>query len=476
MIETFIGMLRRTSSRHRPSQIAWAVALGCACGLLPKLSLLFPLTLALIYLLPIHLPVAAVSILLSSTLSPVLQPLQESAGYWLWHNTSIHNTIAHIDHYPIAPWLMLHNTLVLGALIISAALCLPLAWLTKRWISNWTTIWLVNQSRLDALQMRSQETTETLIGTQQVSHQQRPKLVAPQVEPSPLADSLKATSAPQHIINPNVISDTVDSIHALEDLIQRALEDHSSQLDSDAVLARATRAAELVDEILTAIDQETPQPEPDDSSNLEAMAKNSMLAGPTEPFESASVIQRPVRNHRLDSKQASVASHLKVENKTQPDNLEALPKTDALEIANDGKSVDKPMIVPTAESQVTNQLQPEPDAPQGVRYDLPQTFHSFDTKISISRTVLSGVPVTDRESNSPKSSEAMSISSPIQERSASQPVTIVAPTPPKKTLGAVAAQPSITMAHETATRNVEIRHEEALRHLLSHLRALKEKV
>ena len=45
---------------------------------------------------------------------------------------------------------------------------------------------------------------------------------------------------------------------------------------------------------------------------------------------------------------------------------------------------------------------------------------------------------------------------------------------PKPKLGTIGEHDSVSQAHETATRNVEIRHEEALRHLLSHLRSIQD--
>ena len=55
MGRAMFNLLLKTSSCHRPQQIAGAVCLGLACGLLPKDTLLFPLGLLVLYCAPIHL-------------------------------------------------------------------------------------------------------------------------------------------------------------------------------------------------------------------------------------------------------------------------------------------------------------------------------------------------------------------------------------------------------------------------------------
>lgn len=463
MIEAFIGLLRRTSSRHSPAQIAWAVALGCACGLLPNSSLLFPASLVLLFFLPVHLPAATICLLLSSCLAWALQPFQEAAGLWLWNHTSIQGVIQRVDQYPIAPWLQLHHAVVLGSLATSISICIPLAWLTNRWMSGWTAVWLVNQRRQETMQTRAQQAAENWSVPHQPTVQPKPALIAPQVEPKPLATSLDHETGNSSFVKTDAISETIDSIHALEDLIERALEDHSAHLDTDAVLARATRAAALVDDILAAIDDDASQAKQENADAPRAQpVQDDNVPQVAKPISHQSH-RGPIHSRRTDPSQSLTTTHLAVGDGPVPNDV----ANNSQEVAVTGYD----SLPQSAPQSTTHQA-----SSVGSRRDLPQTFRAFDTKISISRSAAASVKAADIEINSPKSSDSMSISSPIQERPVNPPAEIIAPAPPKKTLGAVAAQNTITKAHETATRNVEIRHEEALRHLLSHLRALKEKV
>jgi hypothetical protein len=424
-----------------------------------------------------------------------LQPMQAAAGLWLWNNTSIHGGIQRIDQYPIAPWLQLHHAVVLGSLATSISICLPLAWLTGRWMTSWTAIWLVSQRRQETTQMRAQQAAENWNDPKQPTGQPKPALIAPLVEPRPLADSLVHETGESSFNKTDAISETIDSIHALEDLIQRALEDNSAHLDTDAVLARATRAAALVDDILAAIDDDASQAKHEDASDPVAQLvqddNDPQIAKPISHQKQ----RGPIHSRRADPSQSLTSTHLPVENRLLPNDAakesiqfqtstaQAITTNDSEDSVNqdacDNEADNKQEVVATSEDSLPESA-PQTMKPKansiGMRRDLPQTFRAFDTKISISRSAAASVTAADVEINSPKSSDSMSISSPIQERPVSPPAAIIAPAPPKKTLGAVAAQSTITKAHETATRNVEIRHEEALRHLLSHLRALKEKV
>jgi len=125
MREALIRLLTSTSSRHRPWQISAAVAVGVLVGVLPKTSLLFYVMLAAVVCLPVHLPLALLTMLAVSPVAGLFQPQIGKVGLHALMHSSWSQFWLRLDAYPLLPWLSLHNTLVNGAALIGMALMLP---------------------------------------------------------------------------------------------------------------------------------------------------------------------------------------------------------------------------------------------------------------------------------------------------------------------------------------------------------------
>jgi uncharacterized protein (TIGR03546 family) len=402
MSETLIGLLHKSSSHSRPSQIAWAVVWGCVCGLMPKTSLLFPVCLLFSFLLPIHFVTACICMLITSSCTPALHPLLGNLGHWLFQGERIRQLAQNLDRLPLAPWLKLHNTVVLGSLSFSVVMAWPVYWLIHQMLlrpyANWR---LQQESQLSEEQSKEMSvellSTSNLIGESADSRGERPPVVSPQVQPQPLAASLRELAAEPTIESTHInhsstdsvipsLAEAIDSIHALEDLLEKVSSNPGSQIDANAVLARATRASELVDEILQSLDS------------------------------------------------------------TEVTNV-------AVEVSEPPSSINDPTSKPLT-----------------VRIDAPQTFQSHDTKISIYRRARTGETLVSSSEQRTQSEKDLM---PTANDSTAEQATLAVVEPPQSSTS-IRATPANTI--ETVRRDVEIRQEEALRHLLSHLRALKEKV
>lgn len=125
MREALIRLLTSTSSRHRPWQISAAVAIGVLGGVLPKTSLLFYVLLAAVVCLPVHLPLALLTMLAVSPVAGLFQPQIGQVGLYALMHSSWSQFWLRLDAYPLIPWLSLHNTLVNGSSLIGMALMLP---------------------------------------------------------------------------------------------------------------------------------------------------------------------------------------------------------------------------------------------------------------------------------------------------------------------------------------------------------------
>lgn len=108
--------IRSTSSHHRPWQIAMAITAGVLLGILPKTSLLFALVGLICFLVPAHLPLLAMTAMVISFASPLLQTTFGSVGLWSLTHPELSAYWLRLDSLPLVPWLGLHNSVVNGSL------------------------------------------------------------------------------------------------------------------------------------------------------------------------------------------------------------------------------------------------------------------------------------------------------------------------------------------------------------------------
>ncbi len=406
-----IDLIRKSSRYNQPKQIAWAIVWGFICGLLPKSSLLFYVAAAASILMPMHLVVAALSIVVVSLFSPVVQPVFGNLGHWMLSSSGLASPIRSLDRFPLVPWLKLHNTVLIGTAIVSLAMALPAYWVISSIVAAVFDRWLPLFDSESQMQAQSQNAVATLSSSAQTTitaqltetkyMAPRPPVVAPEVQPQPLAaaldrfdESMSSFTASQRRGSSqqvaNSLANVIDSIHALEDLLEKANAEADQPVDARAVLARATQASELVDDILQSMD---------------ALSEYS-----PSPSESTIEIQSP-----------SAEGH----------------------------------------------------GPNHVRLDLPQVFQSHDTKISIYRRARTGeLTITGSDLKTPSEKDSM----PTATDAADQQSTLAVVTPTAKGISAKAPNAGQSGESNTIRKHDNQQHEEALRHLLNHLRALKEKV
>lgn len=472
MGQMLIGLLQKTSSHNRPRQIAWAIVWGCVCGVLPKSSLLFPLALMVSVLLPLHLVAAMVCMLITSCFCPLLHPALGNVGHWMFGSAGFAPLVQKLESYPLVPWMKLHNTVVMGALFSSFVAFMPAYWLVHQIIAPLYAGWLKLQLEIrseDQVQFEPiPETTKTPItstpnhvataakSSQTVadSAPPRPPVVAPDVAPRPLAAALDQFDASMSSLSSTsqkgdsqqvqgCLTDIIDSIHALENLLEQAGIDTANPLDAQAVLARATRATELVDDILNSLD----------AIDSEATtSENSATDRPTLIDAQEQVDDTPTT--ALRSMRSGVDSPTKPSSPTEPT---LSPVADA------------PQSAPTLAIWI------DPTALPRVRVDTAQIYQSHDTKISIYRRARTGETTVSTSDKKPQlEKDSMSTASETTDQQANLAVVV----PPKSSNPSTrqSASGQTTEANAVIRKHDNMRHEEALRHLLDHLRALKEKV
>jgi uncharacterized protein (TIGR03546 family) len=156
LIAKLIKILR---SGEHPRQIAWGFILGMMLGLL-SLKTLFaaPLLLVLI-LVNVNLSAAIVAILLFRLIAFLADPLIHGLGYWVLVQTGLEGFWTMAASLPVVPFTRFNNTLVMGGLVLSLILVIPVFWGVKRLIigyreryaervQNWKLMKVIKKSTL----------------------------------------------------------------------------------------------------------------------------------------------------------------------------------------------------------------------------------------------------------------------------------------------------------------------------------------
>lgn len=133
LVKLVQSIVKALHSEGTPGQVAMGLVLGSIVGLTPLMSLHNALVFGLIIILNVSFPGAMLGIAVFTPLGFLLDPLFDAVGHRLlaqspaltplW--TSLYNT-------PVVPLSSFNNTVVLGSLVVSLALFVPL-WLGFRW-------------------------------------------------------------------------------------------------------------------------------------------------------------------------------------------------------------------------------------------------------------------------------------------------------------------------------------------------------
>ncbi|HEY6223891.1 MAG TPA: TIGR03546 family protein [Gemmatimonadales bacterium] len=127
------SLVKALHSEGTPGQVAAGIALGSTLGLTPLLSLHNLLIVALIFLLNVSLPGAALGWALATPLGFALDPAFDALGRWLLLDipalTPLWTALANT---PVVPLTNFNNSVVLGS-FVSALVLFPPVYLGSRW-------------------------------------------------------------------------------------------------------------------------------------------------------------------------------------------------------------------------------------------------------------------------------------------------------------------------------------------------------
>jgi uncharacterized protein (TIGR03546 family) len=256
MREALIRLLTSTSSRHRPWQISAAVAVGVMGAVLPKSSLLFYAVLVVVYCLPVHLPLALMTMLALSPLASWFHPQIGQLGVHALVHTSWSQFWLRLDAYPLIPWLGLHNSLVNGASLVGLTLTLPTYAATRL-----AMVWLILDSKTEMMvEAKVEEMDEEMSMAQAEVMMEAATSVLPRAGVG--GPHIKSQDTPQTPVTTlSQIERILASYDALEDNgIDGSKHDAAaaatSVADADQVIRRAALMVSAVDDILSVLDSE----------------------------------------------------------------------------------------------------------------------------------------------------------------------------------------------------------------------------
>ncbi len=136
ILQFFAKLLKILRSAASPGQIAGGFILGMIIGLTPMMSLHNLIVLFLIVILNVNMAMAIFSFGIFSGVAYLLDPLFHSFGYFLLADlTSLKGFYTSLYNIPVIALSRFNNTVVMGSLVTSIILLIPVYLLTIKGVN-----------------------------------------------------------------------------------------------------------------------------------------------------------------------------------------------------------------------------------------------------------------------------------------------------------------------------------------------------
>ena len=138
VLEFIAKLIKILRSEISPNQIAWGFGLGMILGLTPFLSLHNLLVVILIIMLKVNLATAIFSFGIFSAIAYLIDPVFHSFGYYILVDLeSLNGFWTWLYNVPVLALSKFNNTVVMGSLVSSIILILPVYFLVKIGVVNY---------------------------------------------------------------------------------------------------------------------------------------------------------------------------------------------------------------------------------------------------------------------------------------------------------------------------------------------------
>ena len=142
MLYTLAKMLNVLNSEADPSQISLAFALSMIAGLTPLMSLHNLVVLFLVLVLRVNLSAFLLGLAVFSGLAYLFDPLFHAAGLSLLSAQSLEGLWTSMYNMPVFRIARFNNTIVMGSLVVSLVLFLPVFFLSRAGIVRYRSTFL----------------------------------------------------------------------------------------------------------------------------------------------------------------------------------------------------------------------------------------------------------------------------------------------------------------------------------------------
>ncbi len=125
-------LFKALNSEASPGSIGGGVILGMVVGLTPLFTLTNILIISLIIVIKVNVSAAIFSSLMFGIIGYFIDPVAHNLGETALTANSLENLWSALYNIPVIPFTLFNNTVVMGTLIISFILMVPVFWGVKK--------------------------------------------------------------------------------------------------------------------------------------------------------------------------------------------------------------------------------------------------------------------------------------------------------------------------------------------------------
>lgn len=134
LLKQLFSLFKLLNSDHGENSIAAGLALGVILGFAPIISLQFILVLILCFFFRIQLGAAFISAFFFKIFAWTLGPAADVLGQSILENEGLRPLLTELYNMPLLPMTRFNNSVIMGSLVISIVLSLPLFFIFKSMI------------------------------------------------------------------------------------------------------------------------------------------------------------------------------------------------------------------------------------------------------------------------------------------------------------------------------------------------------
>ena len=126
MLKAIVKLIKALNTNSHPGEIAHAVCCGMILGFMPKTNALWYILTVFFLFLRINKGGFLLSTFVFSLISPAVDPLFDSFGYWFLTLPSAGNVVGYLIEIPFVGFTKINNTIVTGSLLTSLIAYIPI--------------------------------------------------------------------------------------------------------------------------------------------------------------------------------------------------------------------------------------------------------------------------------------------------------------------------------------------------------------